>query len=67
MTHPNARRRSARRSLSAVFAVPLGIAALSAIGLVSALTGDGWRDVVSWAGLAAPVLVTCWTMAARRS
>jgi hypothetical protein len=67
MKHAPTRRRPARKSLGAVFAVPLGIAALSTVALVSALTGDGWRDAVSWLGLATPVLMTAWAMAARRS
>lgn len=53
-------------SMAQIFAVPLGLAALSIIGLVSALTGDGLRDMLSWAGLAAPVLVTLWALWARR-
>lgn len=67
MKHSNARRRPARQSLSAVFAAPLAIALASAVALVSALTGDGWRDAVSWAGLSVPVLVTGWAMLAQRS
>jgi len=51
----------------AVFALPLLIAALSVIGLISALTGDGWRDIVSWVGLAVPVIAVAWAMKARRS
>ena len=54
-------------SYRTVFAVPLAIAAVSAVGLLSALTGDGWRDVVSWVGLAAPVLAVIWAMRARRT
>lgn len=54
-------------SLRAVFALPLAIALLSLVGLVSALTGDGWRDAVSWLGLAAPVLAVAWAMKARRT
>jgi hypothetical protein len=53
--------------LRVIFALPLAIAALSLVGLVAALTGDGWRDVLSWAGLAAPILTVCWAMSARRS
>lgn len=56
-----------RLSMRAVFALPLAIAVLSSVGLVSALTGDGWRDAVSWLGLAAPVLVVIWAMKARRT
>lgn len=56
-----------RFSMRAIFALPLAVAVLSTLGLVSALTGDGWRDVLSWAGLAAPVLAVAWAMRARRT
>jgi uncharacterized membrane protein len=58
-----------KRSLKpgAIFAVPLLLALLSIVGLVSALTGDGWRDALSWAGLAAPVIAVGWAMQARRN
>lgn len=39
-----------------VFGIPLLLAICTLVGLVSALTGDGWRDMVAWAGLAVPVL-----------
>ncbi len=55
-----------RRTTAQIFAVPLALALLSIVGLVSALTGDGARDLLSWAGLAAPVLVTLWALAVRR-
>lgn len=55
------------QSLRAIFAIPLLLAALSVVGLVSALTGDGWRDALSWLGLAAPVAALAWAMRARRS
>lgn len=67
MKHSNARRRAPRQGFGAVFAAPLAIAVASSVALVSALTGDGWRDTLSWAGLAVPVLVTGWAMIARRS
>lgn len=59
---------SARRSLSlrAIFAWPLAIFLLGILGLVSALTGDGWRDGLSWLALAAPVAALAWAMRARR-
>lgn len=38
------------------FAWPAVLAVLSLSGLLSALTGDGARDVLSWAALSAPVL-----------
>lgn len=55
------------QSLRAIFAIPLAIAVLSSAALVAALTGDGWRDALSWAGLAVPVLAVAWAMKARRS
>ncbi|OWK30418.1 hypothetical protein [Sphingomonas dokdonensis] len=59
--------RRKRQGLWAIFAVPLVVAVLSSVALVVALTGDGWRDVISWLGLAAPVLAVCWAMRARRT
>lgn len=53
-------RKSARRPLRAVFAMPLAIGLLSTIGLVSALTGDGSRDLISWLALGTPVVATAW-------
>lgn len=55
------------QSLSAIFAIPIAIAGLSSVALVAALTGDGWRDALSWAGLAVPVIAVGWAMKARRS
>jgi len=60
-------RKSSRQSLRAIFAVPLAIAVLSTVGLIAALTGDGWRDGLSWAGLAVPVLAAAWAAKARRT
>lgn len=51
----------------AIFAVPLVIAVLSSVALVLALTGDGWRDGLSWAGLAVPVVAVIRAMVAQRS
>lgn len=48
-----------RRSLWQVFAVPLAIAVISLVGLVSALTGDGLRNWLSWAALGVPVFMAC--------
>ena len=56
-----------RLSLRAIFAWPLAIFLLGLVGLVSALTGDGWRDGLSWLALAAPVAALAWAMRARRS
>lgn len=54
------KQRGERRSLSAIFAIPAAIAAISLFGLVSALTGDGVRNILSWIGLGVPVLVALW-------
>lgn len=55
------------QGLGAIFAIPLVLAVLSSVALVVALTGDGWRDVLSWIGLAAPILAVGWAMRARRA
>jgi hypothetical protein len=60
-------RKPPRHGVASIFAVPVVIAVMSAVGLVTALTGDGWRDVLSWAGLTVPVLAVTWAMKARRT
>lgn len=55
------------QSLWQVFALPIAIAVLSTVGLIAALMGDGWHDVLSWIALAVPVLAVGWAMKARRS
>lgn len=54
-------------SLRTIFAWPLVIFLLGIVGLVSALTGDGWRDGLSWLSLAAPVAAVIWAMRTRRT
>ena len=49
-----------RLSLRQIFAVPLALAVMIAIGLVTALVGDGVWDAVSWAGLGVPAAVSLW-------
>lgn len=51
----------------AIFAAPAIIFAVSIIGLVAALTGDGWRNALSWLALTVPVAAVGWAMAARRT
>lgn len=58
--------RPSRQTLRAIFALPLAIGVLSTVALVVALTGDGWRDALSWVGLAVPVVTVGWAMKARR-
>lgn len=45
-----------------IFRWPLVMALANAIGLVAALVGDGWLDVVSWAtlGLTLVVMIAAW-------
>jgi hypothetical protein len=45
------------RTLWQIFAAPVVIGALSVVGLVAALVGDGWWDGLSWLALALPVLL----------
>lgn len=54
-------------SLTAIFAVPTAIFLLGVFGLVSALTGDGWRDWLSWLALGVPLVALVWAMRTRRS
>lgn len=51
---------NARMSTSQIWGIPVVIGTLSAIGLLSALLGDGIWDALSWLALAAPVAVTLW-------
>ena len=53
------------RLLRSTWTVPILLALLSVVGLVAALTGDGWRDAVAWVGLGLPVLSIGWAMRAR--
>jgi hypothetical protein len=46
-----------RRTFWQIFAAPVVVGALSAVGLVAALVGDGWWDGLSWLALALPVLL----------
>ena len=46
--------------LPRVYTMPAGLALGTAVGLVSALLGDGIWDTVSWVALGAPVVVVAW-------
>lgn len=43
-----------------IWGIPIVMGVMSAIGLLSALLGDGIWDVLSWTALATPVAVTLW-------
>lgn len=45
------------RGATRVFAIPIVLALLSAIGLIAALLGDGFWDGLSWLTLGIPVAV----------
>jgi hypothetical protein len=43
-----------------IWSWPVALAVLSAIGLLSALLGDGGWDALSWAALGLPIAVASW-------
>ena len=45
---------------SQIWGMPIAIGVMSAVGLISALLGDGIWDTVSWIALAIPVAVILW-------
>jgi len=49
-----------------VFGLPAAIGALCAVGLFSALLGDGLWDAVSWLGLGIPSVVAVRGLVPRR-
>lgn len=51
--------------MRSTFAIPAILAMLSVLGLLSALTGDGARDVVSWLSLGSPVAAVVVAMCLR--
>ncbi len=55
-------RRIGRQSGWQIFRWPLLMALANAIGLIAALVGDGWYDLVSWAtlGVTLVVIVMAW-------
>lgn len=49
-----------QRSALQVFAAPIVLGALSAVGLIAALLGDNVWDAVSWLTLGIPCVVMAW-------
>lgn len=49
--------------IRSTFFLPVLLALLSLAGLVIALTGEGWRDLVSSAALLTPIAAVIWAMA----
>ena len=54
------------RGTTRVFAIPIVLALLSAIGLIAALLGDGLWDGLSWLTLGIPVAVIAFASSRRR-
>jgi hypothetical protein len=51
---------TAHLSSSQIWGMPITIGVVSAVGLVSALLGDGIWDALSWCALAVPIVVPLW-------
>lgn len=51
---------SAPMTTRAIWDMPIVLATVTAIGLISALLEDGLWDVLSWVALAAPLAVMAW-------
>jgi len=54
------------RTLGQIFAAPIVVGVLSIVGLLAALIGDGWWDVVSWLTLTVPVLLYVYFLMRRK-
>lgn len=50
------------KSRESTFLLPGLIALLGALGLISALLGDGVWDWLAWLGLGIPALLSCWPL-----
>jgi hypothetical protein len=46
-----------KRRLNRVWTWPMAIALVTAVGLISALLGDGWADAGAWVGMGLPIFV----------
>ena len=53
--------------IRSTFAIPTLLALLSLFALVVALTGEGWRDQLSWAALFIPIAAVLWAVARNSS
>lgn len=59
-------RPSRGHSLFGIFAVPVILAVVSIVGLLSALIGDDTWNMVSWATLSVPIALIGWLTWAER-
>lgn len=53
---------SVPQTTSQIWAAPIVLGIVSAIGLVSALLGDGIWDELSWLALTAPIAAVLWSV-----
>jgi len=51
---------NSNRTIATIFAAPVTLAILSAVGLIVALFGDGPWDVLSWLTLSSPIAVAAY-------
>lgn len=51
---------SAQQTTRQLWTMPLALSIMTAVGLISALLGDGLWDAFSWVTLAVPVIVCVW-------
>ena len=63
------RSRRATHTTAQIFTAPLAIGTISALGLTTALLGDGLWDWMSWIALSLPVAVAVayWWLGAQRA
>ncbi|NEW86833.1 hypothetical protein DU475_06080 [Rhodopseudomonas sp. WA056] len=61
--------RRASHTTAQIFAAPLAIGVITALGLTTALLGDGLWDWISWIALALPVAVAVvyWQIGPKRA
>jgi len=57
-THTNSKLRQ-------IWQAPTIVAAVTLVGLVAALVGDGWKDAVSWVALTVPLALIAWKWGCR--
>ena len=57
MSNRNAKARASVKTTGEIFRWPLIMALANAVGLIAALVGDGWFDVISWVTLALTLVV----------
>ena len=53
------------RGYGRIFRWPAVLAAMTLVGLVVGLLGDGWYDGLAWIGLGVPVLICAWALCRR--